>query len=177
MKEKYVYETDCNKLLDKIIWTHKIQCCELERQSNIQKTIKIIRILFYCISTTGVITGLLLSQNIVSIASAIAIFIVAVLDNVLKLFSFEEKIPQLKFHSQMLCNLREELAFNMRKFERGVTTDSQIESIYKEFLSKYQAICAVKVSESNKSVEKASDKLKNRHDEEANLDIVKEALK
>ncbi len=58
MEEKYIYETDCNKLLDKIIWAHKIQCCELERQSSIQKVIKIIRILFYCASTTGVVTGL-----------------------------------------------------------------------------------------------------------------------
>ena len=177
MDEKYYFQTDCSKLLDKIIWTHKIQCCELERQKKMQFAFHIIRTVFYCVSSTGVITGLLISEKWISIISAIVIFVTALLDNIIKFLSFNEKIPQLKVNSQQLFNLRNELAFNMRKFERGGIDDRQIESTYKDILSSFEAICLVKIDESKSSVNEATKKLKERHDETTNYDIVEEVLK
>lgn len=170
------YLNTSKELLSRVVWTHKIQECLYERISKKEKTYKIIKCIFYALSASGVVVSAVADSKWATISSSIVLFFVTLIDSLIKAFSYEGKVSKIKVDTSSLLRLRDDLILSIKKYENGLYTDKEFMVIIEQSTRSYDNLCATLEKSSNKDVEHADYKLKERKDEKPNLDIVEEML-
>lgn len=166
------YKNSINQLYNSVIWTHKIQRSYLEKLEIKRKTFEIVKIIIVSLSVLSTSLFAIYSNQVGTIVSAVFVFISTVVSEILDKIETKENIKLFKQSSEKLYELKLSLILLSDEIKNYSITEEAI----KNKLEFYQYIfntCVSGLPEvPNKTIKKATKKLKDRKDEELDFTLL-----
>ena len=174
MELKEAYLRQMRSFFSDVIWTHKIQCSQMDIYETKLGRYNNIKGVLQSLSASGVLIAAISDIKILSIFSALVLFGTYLLDNILKVTQYKDKIGKIKVDTTNLVILRNRLKFDI------LTFDNYNNEILKEKIDSYEnqtrSIYLSLYNPSSKAVKIAEEKLKMRKDDSKNKEFIDSCL-
>lgn len=174
MELKEAYRRQMRSFFSDVIWTHKIQCCQMDIYETKLGRYNIFKGVLQSLSASGVLIAAISDIKTLSILSALILFGTYLLDNILKITQYKDKISKIKIDTTNLVILRNRLKIDI------LTIDNFSIEIIKEKIESYEnqtrSIYLGLSNPSSKAVKIAEEKLKMRKDDSKNKEFIDSCL-
>ena len=169
---KTTFQNSINKLFDSVLWTHKIQRTYLEVLEKRRKTIRILKVIFTAVASLCTVVFAIINNQAGTIASSIATICTVFLADILDKIETKENIQAFKDSSTKLFEIRNEMTLLKDKIVSGKISDEIIEVKLEALNEIYASSQRDLPTVPNKMVKKATQKLKDRKDEEVDFKLL-----
>lgn len=172
MSDNLIYKDSINKLYSSIVWTHKIQRTYLEHLELRRKIISIIEIIATGCSSVATMTCSALNQNLGTMISSTFVLLSLILSEILKQIETAKDISDFKTSSSKLFDMRNRMQLMSDDIIAGKLSDETIRVKMEYLNEEYVSIQKDLKTIPNYIVEIAERKLKERHDEEVDNELL-----
>lgn len=157
------------KLLNLIVssgWTHKIQITQSDIYSTYLHRLVCAQVLLSSASMTGITSVIFFNNEVMKILSAILSFLLLVVNLFLNKNSYGQKIIKTKNDANNFLSIKDSaLNLFIDLVYKRQTNIKSLNNKYKDLIKMYKAYNVNLLNSSNKAVNLASNKLKNRSDD------------
>ena len=167
-----IYKDSINRLHESIVWTHKIQRSYLEKLESRYKSLLIISLSISSVSTSSTLMFAIFSITTATIIAAVFSLVSIILGLILSKVETKENIEAFRTSSSSLCELRNHIITFAAEVKAGKINDENIPTFLTQFNYLFTSFTRDLPTIPNKFVEIADRKLKERKDEEIELQII-----